>query len=700
MTPRQMMKFSIASVLAAASAQALAGEVAAPPDTSEWTCSACPFDKGYQGEVNAGVIYATGANAASGRYTGIDREGADLDAGARGAYVKDDGSFATYALNDLGLDSRSGAIKFGRYGHFDVALTYDGQPNRRYDTTATPFSGGAVQTLPDGWVQAGSTAGMTDLSAALNPVRIGTLRKSYGLAGRWMPGHGLTLFASFDRQDKTGNQIVGAAFMTQAMQLAAPVDFKTETFEVGASWAGNGMAWRLSAADSKFRNDQPVLTFMNPYLPLAEYLNGPATGALSGAPENDARSWNFTFSAALPFNSSASLAVGTTTIKNDSALLPVNTLPDATPPATGFDGDVRLSHYALTLGSHPWSRVNAHGRVAYDNREDLGNALALEQFLTDIAPGPTVVTPRFNFRRIRVDGGVDVRLLKSVTLGIAGDRVEINREQQLVQHTEDGRTYGRLKWTPGFGITIVAKGGAAHKEARGVDLTYLPVGQDPRVAMYNLANRDRDFGDLDAHWAMSDKFSLALQGSVTNDRYGRSVLGLLNGRERRGAATVTFVPSEQWQFYVDGGWQTRETKQAGAYSTSSAIWDASITDRFVNVGAGTKYTGEKCSLGIDLAQAKSVGETSVGLIGALAGYPDLQTRFNNAKVTLGCAATERLSVKFRYVYENYSAYDWALDGVGPATALNLLALGADSGSHNTSIFGVSFGYRFGGTASQ
>ena len=150
MTPRQMMKFSIASVLAAASAQALAGEVAAPPDTSEWTCSACPFDKGYQGEVNAGVIYATGANAASGRYTGIDREGADLDAGARGAYVKDDGSFATYALNDLGLDSRSGAIKFGRYGHFDVALTYDGQPNRRYDTTATPFSGGAVQTLPDG----------------------------------------------------------------------------------------------------------------------------------------------------------------------------------------------------------------------------------------------------------------------------------------------------------------------------------------------------------------------------------------------------------------------------------------------------------------------------------------------------------------------------------------------------------------------
>ena len=556
-----------------------------------------------------------------------------------------------------------------------------------------------MQTLPDTWVQAGSTAGMTDLAADLHTVRIGTLRKNYGLAGRWMPGHGLTLFASFDRQDKTGTQIVGASFMTQAMQLAAPVDYKTETFEVGASWAGHGMAWRFSASDSKFKNDQPVLTFMNPYLPLEEYLNGPAVGALSRPPETDARSWNLTGSAALPFNSSASLSVGTTTLKNDATLLPINTLPDATPPAEAFDGNIRLTHVALTLASHPWSRITAHGRVAYDNREDLGNALALEQYLTDIAPGPTVVTPRFDFKRIRLDGGIDLRVLKSVTVGVAGDRVEIDRKQQLVGHTEDGRTYGRLKWTPGFGITVVAKGGAGHKEARDVDLNYLPFGQDPRVAMYNLANRDRDFGDLDANWAISDKLTFGLQGSVTNDRYGRSVLGLLNGRERRGAATLNYVPSEQWSFYVDGGWQTRETKQAGAFSATAATWDAAIMDRFVNVGLGAKYTSEKCSLAVDLAQAESVGETSVGLVGALAGYPDLRTRFGNAKVTLGCAATERLSVKFRYAYLTNTAYDWAMDGVTPTTSLNLLAMGAGSGTYNTSIFGLSFGYRFGGTAS-
>ena len=699
MTPRQMMKISIASVLAAASAQALAGEATPPPNTSEWTCSACPFEKGYQAEVTAGMIYAGGANAASGRYTGIDTQKGYVDAGAKGAYAGDDGQFASYTLDNLGLDSRSGAIRVGRYGHYDVAMTYDGIPNRRYDGTLTPFSGQSTQILPESWVAAGSTAGMTGLDAALSPVKIGTQRKNYGLSGRWMAGHGVTLFGSFERQDKSGLQVTGASFMLQAMQLAAPTNYKTDTFEVGASWAGNGVAWRFAASDSKFMNDQSVVTFQNPYLSLTEFVNTPPYGAISRPPETDARSFNFTMSAALPMNSSVSLAAGHSSLLNSAALLPVTSALDAVPPAGAFDGDVRLTHYALTLGSRPWSRVNVHGRVAYDDRNDLGNAMALTQYLTDIAEGPALVTPRFNFQRIRLDGGIDLRLLKSVTVGVAGDRVEIERDQQLVRHTEDGRTYGRVKWTPGLGLTIVAKGGAGHKEARGVDLAYLPLGQDPRVAMYNLANRDRDFGDLDVNWAFSDKVTFAVQGSVANDRYGRSVLGLLNGRERRGAATLTFVPSEQWTFYVDGGWQTRETTQAGAYSASSATWDAKLDDRYANLGAGTKYTGEKCSLGIDLAHARSVGETSVGLVGALAGYPDLQSRFNTAKVTLGCAATERLSVKFRYIYENYSALDWALDGVGPSTALNLLALGTGVGNRNTSLFGLSFGYRFGGAAS-
>lgn len=699
MSPRHMIKFSIAAVLAAAASQALADDAAAPPDTSGWTCSACPFDKGQQADVSAGAIYADGANAASGRFTGLDRQSTFIDLAAHGTYANDKGQFANYALDNLGLDSRSGSVKFGRYGHYDVALKYDGQPFRRYDTAVTPYSGGSAQTLPADWTAAGTPAGMTGLDAALHGVDIGTLRKTYGVAARWFPGHGLQLFASFDRQDKSGTQLVGASFLTQSVQLAAPVNYKTDTLEVGVAWSGHGTAWRFSASDSKFRNDDPLLTFQSPYLSFFEGVPTGTIGGLSRPPENEARSWNFTASAALPMNTSASMVMGSSTLLQSAALLPVTAQPDALPPSEAFDGNVRLTHFGATVGSRPWSRLHLHGRAAYDERSDHGTTLALTQYLTDLVAGPTVTTPRFDFQRIRLDGGADVRVSSSTTIGIAADRVEIDRTQQLVAHTEDGRTYGRVKWTPGGGFAVTLKGGAAHRDARGVNLSYLPVGQNPLLSMFNLSNRDREFGDIDVVWSPGEKLSITLQASANNDHYGRSVLGLLDGKERRGAANISWTPNEKVSFYVDAGYQTRNTLQAGAYSPSSATWQAEIRDRFRNLGAGLKYTNEKWNYAIDVAHATSVGETSSGLVNGLAQFPDLNATYDNARVSVGYAATERLAVRVRYVYQNYSSLDWALDGVGPATANNLLAMGVGPDHYNASIFGLSFTYRYGTPAS-
>ena len=699
MSPRHMIKFSIATILAAAASQAVATEAAAPPDTSEWACSACPFDKGGQADVTAGAIYGDGANAASGRFTGIDRQSTYIDAASHASYVNEKGQFASYSLDNLGLDSRTGTVKFGRYGHYDVALKYDGQPFRRYDTAVTPFSGGMSQTLPSEWTAAGSTLGMTELDAALHDVKIGTLRKTYGVSGRWFPHSGMQLFASFERQNKSGTQIVGAGFLTQALQLAAPVNFQTDTFEVGAAWSGKGGSLRISAADSKFRNDDPLLTFQNPYLSLVENLASVPNGAVSRPPENEARSVNITGSITLPLNSSVSFATGFSTIKQSAALVPVTSQPDALPPAEGFDGDVRLQHYALTLGSRPWSRLHLHGRIAYDERGDYGNAMALTQYLTDLVAGPTVTTPRFDFVRVRVDGGADVRLSKYTSIGVGGDRVEINRTQQLVRHTEDGRTYGKVKWAPGAGFALTLKGGAAHRDARGIDLTYLPVGQNPLVSMFNLSNRDREFGDLDMVWSPNEKLSITLQGSLNNDKYGRSVMGLLEGREQRGAGSITWSPNEKLSLYIDGGYQSRETLQAGAYSTASASWEAKINDKFRNIGGGLKYSAERWEYAIDVAHATSVGETSSGLVGGLAPFPELNARYDNARVTVGYTATERLGVRLRYVYQKYSSLDWALDGVGPATVPNLLAMGYGPDHYNASVLGLSFTYKYGTLAS-
>ena len=160
------------------------GRTRRPPDTSAWKCEMCPFMQGYAAEAEAGVIGASGANATFGRYTGIDHGGAYADVSASGQYRNQDGTFANYDLENLGLDSRDGYITGGREGRYDVRISYDGQPNRLYDTGATPFrAGGSNLALPSGWVPAASTGGMSALNAkpCLSGYRIGSAN---GLAAR------------------------------------------------------------------------------------------------------------------------------------------------------------------------------------------------------------------------------------------------------------------------------------------------------------------------------------------------------------------------------------------------------------------------------------------------------------------------------------------------------------------------------------
>ena len=72
----------------------------------------------------------------------------------------DDGAYANYDLERLGLASREGYVEGGREGRYDLRLSYDGQPTALYDTAVTPYQGnGGNLTLPAiGWPPAAPPA--------------------------------------------------------------------------------------------------------------------------------------------------------------------------------------------------------------------------------------------------------------------------------------------------------------------------------------------------------------------------------------------------------------------------------------------------------------------------------------------------------------------------------------------------------------
>jgi len=689
MSPRTFIKLSVAAALAAAAASALADAPSAP-DVANWKCELCPFDKGTDGSFTLGAAEASGANASYGHYyNGMDHQGVYAEFDAEGNVVGEKGQHVEYAVDDLALSTRRGYMRVGTYGLYDLTLRYDGIPSSSQDTTVTPYSGGVNQSLPSAWIPAGTPAGMSALTGALHTASVGTERRTYGVDGRLRGSHGVTYFARFERQEKTGSEIVGAGFLTQSVQLIAPLTYTTDTVEAGIDWADDHRSVKATFSDSKFHDSDALFGFQDPYLTLS----GTTTfGAVSRPPDTDARQWSVTGASQLPLHSSVSVAMSQSQLTNDAALVPA--IAGGAVPTTGYDGRVVLTHMAVTASSHPWANWSARGRVSYDERRDDSTTAVWQQYLTDLVPGATVQNPHYGFERAFADGSLDWQLFRQLSLGIAGERRDVNRTDSVVANTADGRSYGRARWSPGHGIELTVKGGFAHREASGVDVSKVLTGQDPRVSIYNVANRDRDFGELNATWS-GQRFTLSAQASSANDRYGRSVLGLLEGRERRAAGTLTWTPSETLSTYVDGGYQRRTSTQASAYSTASPLWFADISDRYTHAGAGGRWVLGPWDYSLDYTHARAYGNTAVGAFGGLAAFPEEQTSFESYRFTINYAKSDALTLKVRWAYQNYFAADWANDGVTPTSLTNLLAVGAVSPQHNVNVVGVSFTYRYG-----
>ena len=204
-----LLRRSLGLTVAASLAAGGAGAAEPVVDTSNWKCEQCPFYTGYEGHAEAGTFVASGANDSYGRYTGVVAGHPYVDASAAGALQKADGTYLTYDLQSLGLASRDGLIEAGQDGRYGIALSYDGQPNRLYDDTVTPFRGvgSGTLTLPNGWVHAGSTSAMTDLDSSLSRFDLGYDWRTVKLSGQYFAGSAWTFYSNLSHQEKEGTDL-------------------------------------------------------------------------------------------------------------------------------------------------------------------------------------------------------------------------------------------------------------------------------------------------------------------------------------------------------------------------------------------------------------------------------------------------------------------------------------------------------------
>jgi MtrB/PioB family decaheme-associated outer membrane protein len=642
------------------------------------------------------VLGASGANATFGRYTGIDHGGAYADAAASGQYRNDDGSYANYELDRLGLASRDGYVEGGREGRYDLRVSYDGQPNILYDTGATPYrANGSTLGLPAGWVSAGGTAGMGLLGTSLAPVTIESERRTVALLGRYFASPSWTVFGEFRRQEHDGSGLTGASFLTEAVQLAQPFDYVTNSLETGVAWAGRKASVRVSYLGSWFDDDYSSLTFANPYLPIVP---GSTLGQLATPPGNTLQQLSAAGNAQLPWRTTLTFTASIGTLKQNAAFLPVSALPGAqVPTPDSLDGDVHLSHYALGLASRPLSKLSVRGNATYDGHDDKTSPLTLPYVVTDTFPGGTALTPRYSEDRVRLDGGADYVLAHWIKIGVGGKLDDIHYGPgQVVTWTQNAESWGRGTITPIAPLSITLKIGNGLRKASSFDAAALPPDESPLIREYNYAPRDRVFYTLTGAWTVTPTLTWSVEGSIAKDDYRSSPLGLQSVHEQRGSTNLTWTPRDTLSAYIEGGYERLFNLQSGYSGPDTIPWLAGDAQRFWNLSAGGRWVPqERWTLSLDYLLAPSYDNTDTTAGGLQQAFPQNWTKLDSTRLDLAYRWTSAMQIHVRYVRETYSSNDWALDGVGPSSVPNLLALGVQPFGDNVNLFALTVRYQFG-----
>ena len=694
-----MMKHDSILLLALGAAALTPPANAQAVDTSEWACEFCPFETAHEADVEIGASSVSDDSAYAGDASGYDEDGVYANVDGQGSYAGERHRLR-WTIDDLGLDSRFAELRGRRGGRFDYRLAYRELPQRQFITASSVFnrSGADALSLPAGWVRAPLTSGFTALGASLAREDIESDRAVFELGGRYRPSSRFSFSADYRRQERDGSRIAGGSYFTNASRLPMPFDYATDEVDLGLRYGADqgfvSLRWYLS----EFENDATALTWDNPFTSLP----GAGTAALSRAPDNSFR--QVSLAAGYSFREyrttvSASVAAGT--IEQDAAFLAytTNAAIAADPlPRASLDGDVDTSNYAITVTSRLIDDARVKLSYRYDERDNktaeaLWNRVIVDSFLS----GDAEANIPYSFERSKLELSADYDLFDTVRVSAGYERKTRDRDFQEVTDQDEDTGWGRVRWRPNAVFEIDARGGSAKRDDNGYDEALAAAfGQNPLLRKYHLAYRYREFGEATLTISPATlPFSITLDGLYADDSYTRTELGVTGGDELRIAADFNWSISETASAYLTAGIENAESQQSGSELGAGPDWHARIDDDFTTIGAGFRIREIAERIDLKLDYTHSDGSSTIDVVSSAGGpgrFPDLETELRYLRLKLAWRRSERLELALSLSYQRFTAEDWALQGVEPATIPAVLSLGEDPYDDDVFIAGLSFRY--------
>ena len=632
--------------------------------------------------------------------------------------------YVDFDSRNLFYDTQSYDLEGGKWGAFKFNIDYNEIPHNFTYDARTLYSGAGTNNL---------TYTPNPPSAYLPNTGIGTWNTFDYSTKRKNLGAGFKLdvfkpfFLDFSAavDERTGIYPLGAAGTSPggiSLELPAPIDYKTNSFNLLAGYVSNPLFISLGYFYSNFTDSNTSFNFRNP----STINTASVTDTYSLPPDNQYYKVNLKGALKLPLNSKFNVDLATASAKSDAVLRNsyvddvAGGLRNITLDTPFFNGEVITNSIATSFTSKPLSFLDTKLFFKYDDRENKSNVISI----TDATQTPATFTnDLFNYRRMKYGTELGFQLpAKFYFLGTYNHST-ISRERDDIPDNRDDLFSAELRWK-GFDF-LTARVGYERLDRRADFQLTDPTDIETFIRRFDAAGKIRNSYKANLDFFPTDNFSISLGYKHRDTNYPDTILGLNGDRGDEFVVDVDYLINKRIRLFGSFDYEYIRMDQFQRQATSAIDpslpptstanfnWTAAQKNENYSYTAGTEIfiIPEKLTLLLQYSYLQADGSVDYTYLLGAVPLPAGRTQDNidlsnwdGYKLSYFCIKlsynmAKAISVAAGYVYEKYDYNDAQYDGyqyVPATTGSNgaYLTGAYNNPSYESHVGFVTLSYRF------
>jgi len=670
----------------------------------------------FSGEISAqGTLTHINGNEAKFNEYGDIRNGLYGDVKLK---YDDDKYYVDFYSRNMFYDTQSYNLEGGKWGDFKFNINYNEIPHNFTYDARTFYSGAGTNNLTYTPNPPSPFLPNTD-TGTWNTFDYSTKRKNLGAGFKLDVLKPFFMDFSVAIDERKGIYPIGAAGTSPggiALELPAPIDYKTNSINFIAGYVRNPLFISLGYFYSNFTDSDTSFYFRNP----ATANTASATDTYSMPPDNHFYKINLKGALKLPLNSKFNVDLATADAKSDSLLRNsyVANVPGGLTNITlsnpFFSGEVITNNIATSVTSKPLSFFDAKLFLKYDERENKSDVITI----TDATQTPATFTNTlFNYRRVKYGTELGFQLPAKLYFLGTYNHSTISREREDIPDNRDDLFGAELRWK-GFDF-LSARIGYERLDRRAEFQITDPTNIETYIRRFDAAGKSRDTYKASLDLFPIDDLSISLSYKHRETNYPDTILGLTGDRGDEFLIDVDYLINKRVRLFGSFDYeyirqdqfqrQTNGTVDPSLPPTPTAFnWTAAqkSEDYSYTVGAEIFIIPEKLTLLLQYSYLQADGSVDYTYLLGANPLPVGRTQDNIDLsnwdgyklscffIKLSYNVTKSLSVAAGYAYEKYNYNDAQYDGYQYVTNGAYLTGAYNNPSYESHVGFVTLSYRF------